>query len=145
MQQGPKIAKMLRWHVCRVNFARKIFCRATNFLTKNAPKISPKFLRLCSVGQKRSWKKSWKIPSKFPTKFSNFPCEKSKQKITDEPVQERREDKMFEEILGPIPLLRAKSTHTWCWASWRRGGGTTTEKAARGSAACPLWLSSWGP
>ena len=54
--------KSLRWHVCRVNFARKIFVRATNFLTKNAPKFSPKFLSLCSVGQK-------KIPGKFPPNF----------------------------------------------------------------------------
>ena len=76
MRKIRKIHKILRWHVCRVNFARKIFFRATNFLTKNAPKISPKFSRLCSVGQK----KSRKIPSKFPTKFSKFPCEKS-QKI----------------------------------------------------------------
>ena len=37
--------------------------------------FSPKFLSLCSVGQK----KSHKIPSKFPTKFSKFPCEKSKK------------------------------------------------------------------
>ena len=56
-------------------FCTKDFFRATNFLTKNTPKISPKFLRLCSVGQK----KSRKIPSKFPTQFSKFPCEKSKK------------------------------------------------------------------
>ena len=56
-------------------FCTKDFFRATDFLTKNAPKISPKFLRLCSVGQK----KSWKIPSKFPTQFSKFPCEESKK------------------------------------------------------------------
>ena len=69
-------------------FCTKDFCRATNSLTKNAPKISPKFLRLCSVGQK----KSRKIPSKFPTKFSKFPCEKSKKNFTDELLQERREN-----------------------------------------------------
>ena len=56
-------------------FCTKDFFRATNFLTKNAPKFSPNFLSLCSVGQK----KSRKIPSKFPTKFSKFPCEKSKK------------------------------------------------------------------
>ena len=56
-------------------FCTKDFFRATNFVTKNAPKFSPKFLSLCSVGQK----KSHKIPSKFPTKFSKFPCEKSKK------------------------------------------------------------------
>ena len=72
----------LRWHVCRVIFARKILFGATNFLTKNAPKFSPKFLSLHSAGQK----KSRKIPAKFPTKF---PCKKSK-KITDELLQEAR-------------------------------------------------------
>ena len=56
-------------------FCTKDFFRATNFVTKNAPKFSPKFLSLCSVGQK----KSRKIPSNFPTKFSKFPCEKSKK------------------------------------------------------------------
>ena len=66
-------------------FCTKDFFRATNFLTKNAPKFSPKFLSLCSVGQK----KSHKIPAKFPTKF---PCAKSKKKFTDELLQERREN-----------------------------------------------------
>ena len=75
---------VLRWHVCRVNFARNIF-RATNFVTKNIPKFSPKFLSLCSVGQK----KSCKIPSKSPTQFSKFPFEKS-NKFTDELLQEVR-------------------------------------------------------
>ena len=56
-------------------FCTKDFFRATNFLTKNAPKFSPKFLSLCSVGQKNPRK----IPSKFPTEFSKFPCEKSKK------------------------------------------------------------------
>ena len=56
-------------------FCTKDFFRATNFLTKNAPKFSPKILSLCSVDQKNPLK----IPSKFPTKFSKFPCEKSKK------------------------------------------------------------------
>ena len=56
-----RVSNMLRWHVCRVNFARKIFFQATNFLAKNAPKISPKFLSLCSVGQKKSPENSLQI------------------------------------------------------------------------------------
>ena len=56
-------------------FCTKDFFRATSFLTKNAPKLSPKSLSLCSVGQK----KSRKSPSKLPTNFSKFPCEKSKK------------------------------------------------------------------
>ena len=70
-------------------FCTKDFFRATNFLTKNAPKLSPNFLSLCSVGQKKHPRK---IPSKFPTKFSKFPCEKTKKKFTDELLQERREN-----------------------------------------------------
>ena len=35
--------RALRRHVRRVNFARKIFFRATNFLTKNAPKFPRNF------------------------------------------------------------------------------------------------------
>ena len=58
-------------------FCTKEFFRATNFVTKNAPKFSPNFLSLCSVGQKNSRK----IPSKFPTKSSKFPCETLKKKI----------------------------------------------------------------
>ena len=69
-------------------FCTKDFFRATNFLTKNAPKFSPNILSLCSVGQK----KSRKIPSKFPTKFSKFSCEKSPKKFTDELLQERRKN-----------------------------------------------------
>ena len=36
------------------DFCTKDFFRATDFLTKNAPKFSQKFLSLCSVGQKKS-------------------------------------------------------------------------------------------
>ena len=35
-------------------FRTKDFFQAMNFVTKNAPKFSPKFLSLCSVGQKKS-------------------------------------------------------------------------------------------
>ena len=71
--------RMLRWHVCRVNFERKIFCELRILLRKMLRNF-PEILSLCSVGQK----KSRKIPSKFPTKFSKFPCEKLKKKNTDE-------------------------------------------------------------
>ena len=54
-------------------FCAKDVFWATNFLTKNAPKLSPKFVSLYSVGQKKSPKK---FPPKFPTKF---PCEKSEK------------------------------------------------------------------
>ena len=60
-------------------FCTNEFFRATNSLTKNAPKFSPMFLSLYFVGQKSS-----KIPTKFPTEF---PSPKAK-KITDELLQE---------------------------------------------------------
>ena len=68
-----KLKRFLRWHVCRVNFARKIFFELRIFLRKMLRNSSRFFLCLCFVGQR----KSRKIPSKFPTKFSKFPCEKS--------------------------------------------------------------------
>ena len=71
---AKSLQKVLMWQVCRVNFARKIFVRDTNFLTKNAPKFSPKCLSLCICG-------SGKIPGKFPPNFSlNFP-KRSPRKI----------------------------------------------------------------
>ena len=93
-------------------FCTKDFFRATNFLTKNAPKFSLKILSLCSVGQK----KSPENPSKFPTKFSKFPCEKSK-KFTDELLQERRENKLSSTLIRlPLPqcfCLRGRKLRPW--------------------------------
>ena len=43
-----------RGHVCRVNFARKIFFRATNFLTKNAPKIFPEIFEPLFCGSEKN-------------------------------------------------------------------------------------------
>ena len=90
--------KALRWHVCRVNFARKIFFELRIFLRKNAPKFSPNILSLYSMGQK----KIRKIPAKFP-------CEESK-KITDELLQGRRENKLWAASIWtryrPRPLFR---------------------------------------
>ena len=71
---GTKVTERVKVARLQSEFCTKEFFRATNFLTKNAPKFSPKFLSLCSVGQK----KSRKIPSKCAAKFSKFPCEKSK-------------------------------------------------------------------
>ena len=70
-------SNMLRWHVCRVNFARKIFIELRIFLRKMLRNFPLRFRNLCSVGQK----KARKIPAKFP-------CKKYK-KFTDELLQER--------------------------------------------------------
>ena len=99
----------LRWHVCRVNFARKIFFRATNFLTKNAPKNSPKCLSLCSVGQKNPGK----IPPNFPLNFPNFPA-KNQKKITDELLQERRKNI----LLGLHLQLHVFNLSGGLWPCW---------------------------
>ena len=62
----------LRWHVCRVNFARKIFFEPW-ILRKMLRKFPRNFWAFVLWVRKNPWK----IPSKFPTKFSKFPCEKS--------------------------------------------------------------------
>ena len=62
----------------------KYFFRGTNFLTKNAPIISPKCCSLYLVGPKIP-----QIPAKFPATFPS-----QNQKITDELLQERREKNM---------------------------------------------------
>ena len=79
---------LLRWHVCRVNFARKIFFEPRIFLRKNAPKFSPKFLSLCSVGQKKSPENSLQISHQI----FQISLRKIKKKFTDELLQERREN-----------------------------------------------------
>ena len=46
-QTVPFVQKYSRWHVCRVNLARKIFFRATNFLRKmlrNVPRKCSAFI-----------------------------------------------------------------------------------------------------
>ena len=58
-------------------FCTKDIFRATNFHTKNAPKFSPKFLSLCSVGQKKI---PGKFPPNFPQFFPNFPVKNQKKK-----------------------------------------------------------------
>ena len=54
-------AQFLKVARLQSEFCTKDFFRATNFLTKNAPKFSPKFLSLCSVGQKKSPENSLQI------------------------------------------------------------------------------------
>ena len=49
-----------------------------NFVTKNAPKLSPKCLSLCSVGQKNPAK----FPPNFPPNFPNFPAKNQKNSPT---------------------------------------------------------------
>ena len=68
-----KPPRLLSWHVCRVNFARKILFELRIFLRKMLRNFPQNFWAFVP-------EKSRKIPSKFPTKFSKFPCEKSKKK-----------------------------------------------------------------
>ena len=69
------VAVFLRWHVCRVNFARKIFFEPRIFLRKMLRNFPRNFWAFVLWVRK----KPWKIASKFPTKFSKFPCEKLKK------------------------------------------------------------------
>ena len=55
------------------------------FLTKIAPRFSPKSLSLYFVGPKN--------PAKFPPNFPQISLPKLKNKFTDELLQERRENK----------------------------------------------------
>ena len=57
-QRGAQFVKVAR---LQSEFCTKDFFRAANFLTKNAPKFSPKCLSLCSVGQKKSPENSFQI------------------------------------------------------------------------------------
>ena len=71
-------------------FCTKDVFRATNFLTKNAPKLSPKILEPLFCGsEKNPRENSLQI---FPLNFPNFPA-KNQNKFTDELLQERREEK----------------------------------------------------
>ena len=54
-QESLKVARL------QSEFCTEDFFRATNFRTKNAPKIPPKCLSLCSVGQKKSPENSLQI------------------------------------------------------------------------------------
>ena len=69
-------ATQLTWHICIVNFARKICFELRIFLRQMLPKVfEPLF-----CGSEKSHKNS--IPAKFPTKFPKFPCEQKKNSPT---------------------------------------------------------------
>ena len=73
----------LRWHVCRVNFARKIFFELRKML-RNFPRNFGAFVLWVR-------KNPGKFPPNFPLNFPNFPA-KNQKKFTDELLQERREN-----------------------------------------------------
>ena len=80
-------------------FCTKDFFRATNFLPKNAPKFSPKFLSLCSVGQKKI---PGKFPPNFPLNFPNFPAKNLKKNSPTSLCRSagRRNRRMLQETLS---------------------------------------------
>ena len=82
---------VLRWHVCRVNFARKIFFEPRIFVRKmlrNFPRIFWAFVLWVR-------KIPGKFPPNFPLNFPNFPA-KNLKKFTDELLQERRENMVLD-------------------------------------------------
>ena len=66
----------LRWHVCRVNFARRFFS-SHEFSSEKCSEIFPEKFEPLFCGSEKNPRK---IPSKFPTKFFKFPCDKIKKK-----------------------------------------------------------------
>ena len=70
-------------------FCTKDFFSSCEFLVRKMLRNFPRNVRAFVLWVR---KKSRKIPSKFPSKFSKLPCEKSKEKFTDELLQERREN-----------------------------------------------------
>ena len=81
-----RVARLQREFCTKDFFKLRIFLRK---MLRNFPRNFWAFVLWVS-------KKSRKIPSKFPTKFSKLPLEKTKKKITDELLQERREKNFFQ-------------------------------------------------
>ena len=89
-KRAPRELQSFKAARLQSEFCTKDFFRATNFLTKNAPKFSPTFLSLCSVGQKKSPENSLQISHEI----FQISLRKIKKKFTDELLQERRENKV---------------------------------------------------
>ena len=62
---AAEMAQIFRVARLQSEFCTKEFFRATNLLTKNAPKFSPKILSLCSVGQEKIPENSLQISHQF--------------------------------------------------------------------------------
>ena len=88
--KGSEVLVFLKVARLQSEFCTKDFFRATNFLTKNAPKISPEIFEPLFCGSEKIPGKS---PPNFPLDIPNFPAINQK-KFTDELLQERRE-KLF--------------------------------------------------
>ena len=73
--------KILRWHVCRVNFARKNFFEPRIFVRKMLRKFPRNFRALFLWVRKKK-----KNPTKFPPNFPNFSAKK-KKKFTDNKIR----------------------------------------------------------
>ena len=82
----PTYPPPLRWHVCRVNFARKIIFELRIFLRKMLRNFPRNFWAFVLWVRKNPGK----FPPNFPLNFPNFPA-KNQKKFTDELLQERRE------------------------------------------------------
>ena len=68
----------LRWHVCRVNFARKTFFELWIFLRKMPRNFPWNFPRNVWAFLLRVRKNPAKFPPKFPPNFLNFPAKNQK-------------------------------------------------------------------
>ena len=97
---------MLRWHVCRVNFARKIFFEPRIFLRKMLRNFPRKFWAFVLWVRKKSPENSLQISHLI----FQISLRKIKKKFTDELLQERREKTMvsFSQSQYQLQILRGR-------------------------------------
>ena len=123
---------LLRWHVCRVNFARKIFSSHV-FSYEKCSEIFPENFEPLFCG---SEKIPGKFPPNFPLNFPNFPA-KNQKKVTDELLQERRENILF---LGSVLVISSQDSSALGYREFTQEGAMTISPfAAREGTGAPQW------
>ena len=80
---------LLRWHVCRANFARNVFL-SCEFSYEKCSKISPKFLRLYLVGPKILQNSHQISPPNLPVKNQKSKIKNQKSKIKNQKSKNKK-------------------------------------------------------
>ena len=99
--------KAPRWHFCRANFGPKDFFELRIFLTKNAPKFFLEIFEPLFCRSRRN-------PTKFQPNFPQIFPSKHMKKITDELLQERRENKTYHVGIGLHYIIALELTYRLC-------------------------------
>ena len=128
------LQSFLRWHVCRVNFARKMFFELRIFLRKMLRNFPRNFRAFVLWVRKNPGK----FPPNFPLNFPNFPAKKNKKKITDELLQERRE-KSFQFWCVPLVLQKLVLCILFLHGLWGSCGQQIQVNCPRKCAANASW------